>query len=79
MPSKLLINTWWEKNIKLNIFIYYVWLCFNRIMPQPTTSTIISHLPIAFLFGMILLNNIMFAYILMSDCFLKTNENLEID
>jgi hypothetical protein len=43
-------------------------------MYELTISNIISHLPTAFVFGTILLNNIVFGYILMSDCFLKPDE-----
>lgn len=46
-------------------------------MYQPTSSALIAHLPIAFVFGMLLLNNIVFGYILMSDCFLKSEEPQE--
>jgi len=46
-------------------------------MYQLISSTLITHLPTAFVFGMLLLNNIVFGYILMSDCFFKSEESHE--
>lgn len=45
-----------------------------QIIYQMSITNIISYLPIAFVFGTIILNNIVFGYILMSDCFLKSSE-----
>ena len=38
-------------------------------------DTICTHLPSAFIFAMLLGNNMLFGYILASDCFCKTNLN----
>jgi hypothetical protein len=47
----------------------------HEIIYQLIVTNLLSHLPIAFLFGIIILNNIVFGYILMSDCFLKSDES----
>lgn len=62
------------------MFLYNMYGCvFSPDMYQLTTSTIIAYLPTAFVFGIILLNNIVFGYILMSDCFFKSDDNQEIN
>lgn len=42
---------------------------------QTTVVDIIPHLPIAFLFGTIILHNIIFGYILITDCLCSDKEN----
>jgi hypothetical protein len=45
-----------------------------EIIYQTIIATVIPYLPTIFVFGTIILNNIVFGYILMSDCFLKSFE-----
>jgi hypothetical protein len=42
-------------------------------------TDIISHLPIAFLFGTIILHNMIFGYILITDCLFNEKENDELE
>ena len=46
---------------------------------QINISDIISHLPIAFMFGTIILHNIIFGYILITDCFFNSKETDELE
>ena len=48
-------------------------------LQQITMTDIIPHLPIAFLFGTIILYNIIFGYILITDCLFNDKENYELE
>lgn len=49
-------------------------MLFGDYIYDAIIFTIISHLPNAFVFLTIILNNIIFGYILISDCFSKEND-----
>lgn len=48
-------------------------------LQQITMADIIPHLPIVFLFGTIILYNIIFGYILITDCLFNNKENYELE
>ena len=45
-----------------------------ELINQLTITNLISNLSSTFVFATIILNNIIFGYILMTDCFLKSTE-----